>query len=342
MMTIRHALAMLGLALLAACGDDAASAAPEPATPPALAGPAGAWETMPIDSLYGATAAENVRVTTVVLDVRELPEGWDGMQIVAISDLQLGLWSDSERVAAAAIRRAVAENPDLIVLLGDYIAEGSDTAALARVLAPLRGRAALAVLGDRDVRSDSMEAWITATLNASGVRVLKNGSVPITRNGATAHVAGVDPEIVDDSWGDQEYILATLGGGAATPLLLLHHPPLAARAPEGKFSAVLAGNTFCGPVEVPGTPRLRWLTDEALPGAAVEGVPRLFRVEEAVMFVTCGVGYSFVPTRFGGQPEIALVTLTTAGAEDAEEEGASAPADTLLERYGATDTAGTG
>lgn len=338
----------LALALAtAACGGDAESVATaEPAAVAQSATPE-PWERIPPDSLYGATPLETLAATAVVLDVAELPEGWEGMRIAAISDLQLGLWEGSEEVAAAAVRAAVEANPDLIVLLGDYIAEGLDTGALQRVLAPLGGKNALAVLGDRDVRSDSVEAAITRALEASGVRVLRNGSVPITRNGSTAAVAGVHPDLVTEGWGTQEYVLATLGGGAVTPLLLLHHAPLLARAPEGKFAAALAGNTVCGPIEVPGTPRLAWLANEALPGGAVPGAERLFVVEETVMFVTCGVGYAFLPMRFGGRPEVAIVTLRSpAGAAEAGEAAADtgAVADSVLDRYGVGgapgDTAG--
>lgn len=326
-----HRIAACGLALLpalaAGCGGDAEPAATAEAGPAAPAADRPPWERVPPDSLYGATPVENLSLTEVVLDVAELPPGWGGMRIAAISDLNLGMWEGNEQVAAAAVRTAVEARADLIVLLGDYISEGLDTEALRRVLAPLRGRNALAVLGDRDVRSDSVEAAVVATLESAGVRVLRNGAAPVTRNGARAMVAGVHPDVVNDGWGTQEYVLASLGAGATTPLLLLHHPALLARVPEGRFAAALAGNTVCGPVEVPGTPRLSWLVGEALPGAAAPGAERLFVAEGTVMYVTCGVGYSFLPARFGGTPEVALVTLRSAAAER-DDEPAPATGDT--------------
>lgn len=341
MTTTRRSAEYISLALLlaaTACGDSPDGSVGQPATGAAEAS-AEPWKRIPPDSLYGATALETLSLTPVVLDVVGLPQGWDGMTIAAISDLQLGLWEENEAVAAAAIRRAIAAEPDVIVLLGDYIAEGLDTEALARVLSPLRGRIALAVLGDRDVRADSVAAAISGVLRASGVTVLRNAAASVTRNGVTAGVVGLDPELVDDSWATQEYVLATTGGGE-TPLLIMHHPTLASRAPDGKYSAALAGNTFCGPVEVPGTPRLSWLQGEALPGAAVPGAERLFLLDTTVLFVTCGVGYSFVPTRLGGAPEVALVTLRSAEAARREEtDTASAAADSLVESYAPRDTA---
>lgn len=334
------ALALLSAA--AACGGEAESAAPTAETP-AAAVVAEPWTRIPPDSLYGATPAENLRLTPVELDVARLPTGWEGIRIAAISDLHLGLWEGNEQVAAAAVRRAMAANPDLIVLLGDYVDEEADTAALARVLGPLRGRQVLAVLGDRDVRSDSLEAAVRRTLRAAGIPLLVNEAVPVTRGGSTAQVGGIDPELGDESWGDQEWVLSTLGGGGETPLLLSHLPPLVSRAPDDRFAAALAGNTFCGKVEVPGSPRLGWLNTEALPGAVVEGAERLYRVAGATLFVTCGVGYGFVPTRLGFPPEVALVTLRGPGAPAAAEAVSdSAALDTLLRRYQGGDTTGAG
>jgi uncharacterized protein len=323
---------------LAACGDEAESLPPSPVEDTTLTG--APWERIPADSLYGATPAENLTVTRVELDLLGIPDGWEGMRVAALSDLQLGMWEGNEAVAAAAIRRVAGLNADLIVLLGDYLARGEDTTALARVLAPLRGKPVLAVLGDHDIRTDSLAAAITRTLGRQGIRVLKNGSVPIVHNKDTAFVSGVDPDLADEPEGDQEWILSQLGSGRRG-LLVTHSPVMAARAPENRFPGVLAGGTFCGRVEVPGTPRLSWINETAIPGAVVRGVPRLYRFDRTVMFVTCGVGYSFLPVRFGAPPEIALVTLHVSGRTSPTAPAAvsdSVNIDSLLQRYQAQDS----
>lgn len=324
---------------LAACGEEAESLPPTPAED-VTAATGAPWERIPADSIYGASPVENLSVTPVELDLVGIPEGWEGMRLAAVSDLQLGLWSGNEEVATAAMRRAAGLNADLVVLLGDYIARGEDTTALERVLAPLRGKQVVAVLGDRDVRTDSLGAAITRTLGRQGIRVLKNGSIPFIHGDDTAFVAGVDPELADESAADQEWILSQLAPGRRG-LLVSHSPVMAARAPENRFPGVVAGGTFCGRVEVPGTPRLSWLDQTALPGAAVRGVPRVFRFGRTVMFVTCGVGYGFVPVRFGAPPEIALVTLHLSGRRSVAEPALvpdSMNIDSLLQRYQAQDS----
>jgi predicted MPP superfamily phosphohydrolase len=315
---------------------------------PPVASTAGAvepWDTLAPDSIYGASPADNLRLLPVDLDLVGLPASWEGMRIAAVSDLDIGLWRDNARVAAAAIERAVAARPDLIVLLGDFVTGEREIPALATALAPLRGHPTLAVLGDRDAATDSLAAAVTEALHAVGARVLSNGSVPWAFHGDTALVSGVDPELISQPEADRDWILSQLGGGARRGLLLTHQPQVAAFAPEGRFPGILAGNTFCGRVEVPGSPRLSWLTATALPGAAVKGMPRFFRFGTSVMFVTCGTGYGFVPVRFGAPPEVALVTLhpvlppgAARAADSATARADSMSMDTLLRRYQGADT----
>ncbi len=108
-------------------------------------------------------------------------------------------------------------------------------------------------------------------------------------------------------------------------MVVLSHMPVAALGmPTGKYPVVLAGHTFCGQVQVPGTPRLRWFNTEVLPGTADPDSTRIYRVRGATLFATCGVGFGFVPIRYGSPPEVALVTLRAPGSSA---EAAAAAAD---------------
>lgn len=307
------------LAPLAACGRDAESAADG----------AAAGSEADIDTLYGATGAENVRVVPAVVEVPGLPEGWQGMRIAALSDFQLGLWPDNDEVARAAVERAVAQNPDLVVLLGNYVARGGDYAALDRVLEPLRGRTVFAILGRGDELSDpegpdSAQIRTIQALRRNGVQVLRNERAPFVRNGDTAFVAGVEPHAPTRPDWRQAQIYGSIPGGSNTPLLLAHMPAVAART-DGKWPAILAGNAYCGDIEVPGTPRLSWLNENVFPGEARSPDQRIYEVRGSTLFVTCGVGYSFLPARLGVPPEVAMVTLRSDTPP-----GEVAPADTTV------------
>jgi uncharacterized protein len=327
-----NVFALLAVPLvLASCGGEVEPAEAEPATPAANEGEPFAG--IPPEELYGADPVENLWSPRVELEAIGLPAGWAGAEIAIISDLRLGGWRGNEEVAAAAVERAVEAGPDLVVLLGDYLTDGTDTAPLQRVLAPLRNVPALAVLGDRDIRSDSIAAQIASALASAGVQVLRNRAVPLVMNGDTAWIAGADPELLDETAADQEYVLATLGVPGRTPILLTHAPGLAARAPEGRYPIVLAADTFCGDVDVPGSGRLSRLRETVFPDAAVEGIERLFHLDGSTMLVTCGVGYGFVPLRFGAAPEVPVLTLASFGEEAAPVDTTGVVPDSLIQEF---------
>lgn len=330
--TPRVATAVLLAALLAGCGGD--SNVPERAQ---VAVPRAAG-TLP-DSIYGAPATENVRVVPVEVEVRGLPEGWDGVRIAALSDFDLGRWRDNPAVAEAAVRAARDSGAELVALLGNYLTEDADTAALARVLAPLRGRPVLAVLGDADAREepgaepDSAEIRLRRTLRAAGVRVLQNERVPFVRGGDTAYIGGVEPFLVRrPDWRQAEIFGATAG----STVLLSHAPGVLARlaATERSVPLILAGGTGCGPAEPPGAVGLARLQRDILPGARMPQAERAFRVGQSTMLVTCGVGNSYIPARLGGAPEVLLVTLRRAGTADTDSVPvAPTVPDSLLQRF---------
>jgi predicted MPP superfamily phosphohydrolase len=329
--TSRPALlaAILFAITLAGCSDDAQPAEVPVRPQSALDNPI---EQIPREELYGASAVDNLWSPRYELEVLDLPPAWNGARFAILSDFQLGLWEENEKVATAAVQRAVDANPDVIFLLGDYIARGDDTESLQRVLAPLRGRRAMAVLGEGDVRSDSLEARITGVLTANGVQVLKNSVANIDRGGETIQIAGLDPDLVGEPYADQQYILATLGTPGRTPILLTHAAPMITRAPMRRYPITIAGNTFCGEVEVPDAARITWLRNEVFPNGSIPGTDRLFRVQGSTVLVTCGVGYSFIPLRFGAAPEVPLLTLARLGGAPPAE-AAVASQDTLNERY---------
>jgi uncharacterized protein len=269
--------------------------------------------------VYGVSAARNVVVTPVEIEVPDLPPGWSGLKIAALSDFQLGLWPDNEKVALAATQAAAQTGADLFVLLGDYVARGDDYAAIDRVLAPLKGRRVLAVLGTADETEDtqgnpdSLRIKTVDALERSGVKVLRDIVTPFGHGGDTAWVAGLEPYLARRADWKKAEVFNNLPDGPHTMIALTHMPVTALTEPDGKFPVILAGHTFCGDVEVPGTPRLAWFNTQVLGGVTNPASTRIWRVRGSTLFATCGLGYSFVPVRFGHAPEVALITLRAVG-----------------------------
>ena len=141
---------------------------------------------------YGfASALDLPGLRRVTLDLPALPQSWDGLRILQISDIHAGPYMDSERMAR--VREMAAKIPaDLIVFTGDQIdRRPSDAEHFARgfrgIEAPL---GVWGVLGNHDHFIDPQRSeW---ALRAAGIQPLINRGVVLEREGSSLALVGVD------------------------------------------------------------------------------------------------------------------------------------------------------
>jgi predicted MPP superfamily phosphohydrolase len=248
----------------------------------------------------------------VVRHVEIVSEDWRGapITIAALSDTHVG----GPHVSAERIERIVSRvnrlHPDLVVLLGDYVAShepeaersGPDQgevldgiAAFAALDAPL---GVVGVLGNHDVwyRRET----ITRALEEAGVAALWNRNVIISRDGGDLVIAG----LADDMTGEPSFTDALDGAPAETDVIVLSHSPDPfADIPPGP-AFILAGHGHCGQVTIPlvGRPILPLRNRNYGCGLIEEDGRR--------MFVTAGIGTSILPVRFLNPPEIVIVRVS--------------------------------
>jgi uncharacterized protein len=246
-----------------------------------------------------------VRPATIALS--QWPEAWDGLTVAAISDVHAGsLYVGADKLDRLADLTNAA-NPDLVVLLGDYVShrrprggvESPEVLArrLARMRAPL---GVVAVLGNHD-------NWMGGprfrrAFEGAGIRVLDNEVLRIERHGQPLWLAGIA-----DALTGNPRVAATL---ALVPkgepvVALTHNPDLFDHEIPDRVQLTLAGHTHGGQVRLPFVGCLvvpSAYGQRYVQGTVVEG--------RRVLFVTPGVGTSVLPVRFGVPPEISLLTLT--------------------------------
>jgi predicted MPP superfamily phosphohydrolase len=262
--------------------------------------------------VYGFFVEPNlliVRRTTIVSD------NWRGppLTIAAIGDVH----AQSPHVSAARVRSLVARtnalDPDLIVLLGDYINGSAPIASRSR---QSRTRTAVAmaafgafeaphgvisVLGNHDIwygRTPVFQA-----LRKAHIVVLENGHVVIERPAGRFVVAG----LTDRYSAKPDFARALAGAPAGADVIVLSHSPDPFARVPADVALMLAAHTHCGQVTIPFLGRL------IVP--SVHGQRYACRrIDERgrTMFVTSGVGTSILPVRFLNPPEIALITLKSA------------------------------
>jgi predicted MPP superfamily phosphohydrolase len=243
---------------------------------------------------YGyAYERHRIGLTRAILPVSGLSPALRGLRIGFLTDLHRS-HAVSHEMISAAVRLLMAEQPDIIMLGGDYVTWGDRrfVGAAAEALAPLTApHGIFAVLGNHDDDKD-----MPAALTAKGMTVLKDARTRLQVNGVSLDIAGIR------FWTRRAAEIARVVKGAAADLILLAHSP--SRLPEAValgIPLVLSGHTHGGQIVLPG---LGAIAAREFP--VVQGTGRQ---EATTIFVSRGVGTVYLPVRLNCPPEVAILTL---------------------------------
>jgi len=214
------------------------------------------------------------------------------LKIAHLSDLHTaGLGRREKRLLAIL----AAEQPDLIVITGDSLANGGAYKESRALLSKLH-----APLGVYAVRGN-WENWIPPGnerehYRLTGVRLLLNEGIAPRPD---FWLAGMD-----DSASGHPDLAAALTGVPANALRIgLFHSPIYFDLAARQLHLALAGHSHGGQVRIPLLPAL-WLPRGV--GPYVDG---WFERDGSRMYVSRGVGTSILPLRFACRPEVALITV---------------------------------
>lgn len=239
-------------------------------------------------------------------------------------------WMGLDRVRFI-VERTNALKPDIVLMLGDYVASHRWQSApvpaqawadlFATFDAPLGTHA---ILGNHDWWDDGAAQlsghgptkYGTALMKA-GIELYQNRAVRLTRNGKAFWLAGLDDQLalapnrklnrrhiqgVDD-------LAGTLGQVTDdAPVLLMAHEPDIFRTVPSRVSLTLSGHTHGGQINCFGLKPFKLIKpDENLAYGHIVDTAGAQAARHLV--VSGGLGCSFLPMRLGVPPEITLVHL---------------------------------
>lgn len=244
--------------------------------------------------------------------VRGLPAAFAGFRIAQLTDFHC-----SQKVTPTYLGEAIAltreQRPDLIVLTGDFIHQGFKFVdRIAEVVGQLEAPVGVfAVLGNHDFsvrnalgirRHRHLHQAVADALTDRGIKVLRNETVPLQRNGDTLYLTGVD-----DLWSrvcDVRCAVAELD--PSVPRVVLAHNPQTIEQLDGeRCDLMLSGHTHGGQINWPGVGR------PVLSKRARRFAAGLYRYNGTYLYVNKGIGFGF-RFRFGVRPEVAIATLRPA------------------------------
>jgi len=214
--------------------------------------------------------------------------------VAHLTDLHLkGIDREHETLAAEVARRA----PDIVVITGDAVDYRKDLPILEDFLALLPYRILkFAVLGNWEHWGRVDLKGLEAIYERGNGTLLVNRSVELHTRSGVLRITGLDDLVGGHP---DTAIIAQATPGADLHLVLAHCPAQRDLLPSGDavVDLVLSGHTHGGQVKLLGwAPRLPRGSGRYLEG--------WYRGGGAPLYVSRGVGTSFLPIRFGARPEV--------------------------------------
>lgn len=250
-----------------------------------------------------------LQVSSYDISSERIPESFDGLVIVQISDLHDAEFGKEQMELAEKVKKL---NPDFIFLTGDLI--DSNRYDLEKSLNLVRKLAGITdifyVTGNHEVAVNRVEE-ITGALESIGVNVLKNESIVIERNGERLAIAGIEDPLMKPAEQTEKTIAKSmdiaLNGipDQTYRVLLSHRPEVFDVYVDRQVDLIFTGHAHGGQLRIPGiggliAPGQGWFP-KYTSGLHTKGI--------TTMAVSRGLGNSLIPYRIFNRPEIVVATL---------------------------------
>jgi len=239
------------------------------------------------------------------IQIDNLPKELSGLRIALIADIHTGGPFMDDNKLRQIVELTNQQNPDLIVLLGDYMSPNSwhsrrvepevTAAAMKNLHAPL---GVYAVLGNHDWWYNGDK--VRRAFEANGIPVLDDEVAEVKWQNGSFWLVGLA-----DFWTRPQHVSETIAKvpQGAPVIAITHNPDVFPGLPRS-VPLLLAAHTHGGQVNLPliGTPIVpSRFGRKYTAGHVFENGHH--------MFVTTGIGTSILPVRFRVPPEIVILTI---------------------------------
>ena len=240
-------------------------------------------------------------VSNHTIESSKIPATFDGYRILQISDLHDATFGENQQSLVRKIRKA---KPDIIVITGDLI--DSNRYNLENSMNVVDQIVELAdvyyVTGNHEVATNDIDR-IKEVLTASGVRVLSNETVKITRDGSSISLSGIEDPLMGQE--AAEMIDTSNVSSDLFKVLLAHRPEDFQAYADAGIDVTFSGHAHGGQFRIP------FVGGLVAPGQGYfpEYTAGIHEQGESKLVVSRGLGNSIIPIRLFNLPEIIVVTL---------------------------------
>ncbi len=240
-------------------------------------------------------------------EIKDSPlcDALSGLKIAFLTDLHIKEMDVRENKVIEILGE---EKPDLILLSGDYIRFKGSYEPLISFFHQLKATYGVyGVLGNTEYSNENGSCILCHQKNSKALKerqspiFLRNASLVLEINGKRLHIYGVDDPVKEKS-----DLRKTLGGGNAKEpsILLAHSPEVFEEAAVHGIDLILCGHNHGGQISL--TRHLRYV----LPlDPILEYLEGFYQKGKTLMYVSRGVGTSYLPFRLGVKPEMTFFSF---------------------------------
>ncbi len=238
------------------------------------------------------------------IHVKDFPDGFQNLKIAVVADIHAGNWFLERRRAKRILDAVNAQNPDIILFLGDYTngyyyQTTLDRDSLQNYLSQFKAKIAkFGILGNHDAFLG--KRYMMNVLKNSSITPLVNSNAKVSTPYGDFYVAAIaDPQTLSYS-----YSKALKDIPPNAPVIFMTHNPAIAREIPHRVDLVLAGHTHGGQLRLPFIGNI--FSIKNIPRSRTEGVSYF---NNHTIYTSKGLGTSRFPVRFFCEPEFTILRI---------------------------------
>lgn len=244
-----------------------------------------------------------LQVSKYTVQSKKLPQSFDGMKIVQISDLHDSKFGKNHE---DLIRKVQELKPDIIVITGDLI--DSNNYKLQRSLAAVKGFVKIAptyyVDGNHEIATNKV-AEIQNAVSKLGVVVLNNDAVTLKRGNDSISIVGISDPLSGVKTKDMLAEALSKTSTQSFKILLAHRSEFASTYASNGIDVAFTGHAHGGQVRIPFVGGIINHQMQLFP-RYLDGVEQTDGMSQVI---SRGLGNSLFPLRVFNRPEIVVATL---------------------------------
>lgn len=255
--------------------------------------------------VFIALAYMRFEATTFKVKKVFFTESTNHLKVIQLSDVHISLLRVDIKKISRVLKK---ENPDLLILTGDYIDSTRQIPAFFNFLDSIRGNYEIFLcFGNHDYRvfhkNEAGLKKFTADLEKKGIKVLLNDSVSYSKGARSYNIIGI--EDFRSGRFDVKKALAHCKSNVTANIAFSHNPDVALELPDDAVDFLLCGHFHGGQIWLPFDLEFKFLRRERVCKLGIK--KELNKLNNMIIYINSGIGNVLFPLRFLSPPEITVL-----------------------------------